>query len=137
MDQLLRTERLLAFVSASFGLWAVALAAVGLGGMLFYAVSRRTAEIGVRIALGAARADVVRMVLGESIGMIGAGLVIGLPFAYAVGRVLESTLFELKALDPLTTAVAVSALLLVAVTAAWFPARRAARIDPVEALREE
>ena len=137
LDVELRTERLLAFISAGFGIWALALAGIGLGGMLFYAVARRTKEIGVRMTLGADRTEVVRMVLRDSFRMIGVGIVIGLPVAYGLGRVLESTLFELSALDPLTTVSALAALLLVSFAAAWFPAQRAARIDPINALREE
>jgi predicted permease len=133
----LRTERLLAFVSVGFGLIALTLAAIGLGGLLFYAVARRTNEIGVRMALGAARADVIRMVLRDSLWMILIGLLIGLPAAYTVARFLKALLYELEPLDPFSAGFAVAVLLLVALTAALLPARRAAGIDPVTALREE
>ena len=79
IDRLLRTERLLGFVSGAFGLVALTLAAIGLGGLLAYAVARRTNEIGVRMALGAAAGDVIRMVLRDSLGMVGGGILIGLP----------------------------------------------------------
>ena len=137
VDRLLRTERLLGFVSGTFGVVALLLAAVGLGGLLAYMVARRTNELGVRIALGASRADVIRMVLRDSLGMLAAGALVGLPCAWAVGRFLQTTLFQLQPLDPATTALSFLALLAVALLAAWLPARRAARIDPMTALREE
>jgi predicted permease len=137
IDRLLRTERLLGFVSGAFGLVALTLAAIGLGGVLAYAVARRTNEIGVRMALGAAAGDVIRMVLRDSFWMVGLGVVIGLPCAYIIGRVLKTALFRLEPLDPGTAGLAFGALLAVALLAAWFPARRAARIDPMTALREE
>lgn len=137
IDRTLRTERLLAFVSGGFGLVALILAAIGLGGLLAYTVARRTNEIGVRMALGAARADVIRMILRDSMGMVGLGILIGLPAAYVVARFLEASLFELEPVDPLSAISALAVLLLVAVTAAWLPARRAAGVNPVAALREE
>jgi ABC-type antimicrobial peptide transport system permease subunit len=137
IDRLLRTERLLGFVSSAFGLVALALAAIGLGGLLAYAVARRTNEIGVRMALGAAADDVIRMVLRDSLWMVGSGLFVGLPCSYAIGKVLKTALFRLEPLDLETAALALVALLAVALIATWVPARRAARIDPMTALREE
>jgi ABC-type antimicrobial peptide transport system permease subunit len=137
IDRLLRTERLLAFVSGAFGLVALTLAAIGIGGLLGYAVARRTNEIGVRMAVGAAGGDVIRMILRDSLGMVGAGILIGLPCAYATGRVLKTALFRLEPLDPRTAALSLFALVAIALLAAWVPARRAARIDPMIALREE
>jgi putative ABC transport system permease protein len=137
IDRLLRTERLLGFMSGAFSLVALALAAVGLGGLLAYAVARRTNEIGVRMALGAAAGDVIRMVLRDSLWMVGTGILIGLPCAYAIGRVLKTALFRLEPLDPKSAALSFFALLAVALVAAWVPALRAARIDPMTALREE
>ncbi len=137
IDRLLRTERLLGFVSGAFGLVALALAAIGLGGLLAYAVARRTNEIGVRMALGAAAGDVIRMVLRDSLWMVAVGIFIGLPCSYAIGKVLKTALFRLEPLDPATAALAFLALLAVALIATWVPARRAARIDPMTALREE
>jgi ABC-type antimicrobial peptide transport system permease subunit len=116
---------------------ALTLAAIGLGGLLAYAVARRTNEIGVRMALGAAAGDVVRMVLRDSLWIAGAGALIGLPCAYAAGRVLRTELFGLEPFDPRTTVSSVAVLLAVAVLSAWIPARRAARIEPMSALREE
>jgi predicted permease len=137
IDRLLRTERLLSFVSGTFGLVALTLAAIGLGGLLAYAVARRTNEIGIRMALGAAAGDVIRMVLRDSLWMVSVGILIGLPCAYALGRFLGAALFQLQPLDPWTTAFSFSTLLAVALVAAWLPARRAARIDPIAALRHE
>jgi predicted permease len=137
IDRLLRTERLLSFVSAGFGLVALALTGIGLGGLLAYAVARRTNEIGVRMALGARAADVVGMILRDSLGTVGAGILIGIPCAYVVGRVLKQALFGLQPLDPWTAAFSLAALFAIAMMAAWLPARRAARIDPMTALREE
>jgi predicted permease len=136
IDGLLRTERLLSFVSGAFGVVALALAAIGLGGLLAYAVARRTNEIGVRVALGAAAGDVIGMVLRDSLWMVSGGILLGLPCAYVVGRVLKTSLFQLEPVDPLTGAFAFAALLAVALLAAWIPAQRAARIEPVIALRE-
>lgn len=137
IDRHLRTEHLLSFVSAAFGLVALTLAAIGLGGLLAYAVAVRTNEIGVRMALGAAASDVVRLVLGDSLWMVATGLCIGLPCAYAVGSFLRTALFGLQPFDVATNGLALVALLTVALAAAWIPARRAARTDPVVALREE
>ena len=100
IDRLLRTERLLGFVSGAFGLVALTLAAIGLGGLLAYAVARRTNEIGVRMALGAAAGDVIRMVLRDSLWMVGAGILIGLPCAYAIGEVLENRAVPTRAPGP-------------------------------------
>ena len=137
IDRGLRTERLLGVVSGAFGLVALTLAAIGLGGLLAYLVARRTNEIGVRMALGAAAGDVIRMVLRDSLGMVGAGLLLGLPCAYAIAGVLKTSLFHLEPLDPRTVALSFLALLSVALAASWIPAHRAARIDPITALREE
>jgi predicted permease len=137
IDRNLRTERLLSFVSAAFGLVALALAAIGLGGLLAYLVASRTNEIGVRMALGASAADVIRLVLRDSTTMVAAGVLLGLPCAYAIGRSLRATLFRLEPLDPSTAIASLAGLLAVALLAAWVPARRAAHISPTTALREE
>jgi ABC-type antimicrobial peptide transport system permease subunit len=89
------------------------------------------------MALGAAAGDVVRMVLLDSLWMVGSGMIIGLPCAYAIGRILKSALFELKPLDPAAVGLALFALMAAALMAAWVPARRAANIEPMMALREE
>ncbi len=89
------------------------------------------------MAVGARPGDVFRMVLRDSLWIVGAGFLVGLPCAYAIGRVLQSALFRLQPLDPWTAAFSFLTLLVVALLAAWIPARRAARIDPMTALREE
>jgi predicted lysophospholipase L1 biosynthesis ABC-type transport system permease subunit len=137
IDRLLRTERLLALVSGAFSLAALVLAAVGLGGLLAYAVARRTNEIGIRMALGASGHEVRRLVLGDSLRMVGAGVLVGVPAVWAVGRYLESQLFGLDPIDPTTAVTALAALVAIAAVAALVPARRAARVDPLTALREE
>jgi ABC-type antimicrobial peptide transport system permease subunit len=124
-------------MSGAFGLIALILAAIGIGGVLAYAVARRTNEIGVRMALGASTGDVIRMVLRDSVWMAAAGIVVGLPGAYAIGRILKAALFQLQPLDPGTATGALVILLGVALLAAWLPARRAMRVDPVVALRYE
>jgi predicted permease len=137
IDRLLRAERLLSVLSNAFAIVALILAGVGLAGLLIYSVTRRTNEIGVRMALGAAPGQVAKMVLGDSLWLVMAGIMAGLPCAYAVARLLRGTLFDLQPADPTTAALALSTLTAVAAFAAWLPARRAARIDPIAALREE
>ena len=137
IDNLLRTERLLSFLSSAFGVVGLLLASVGLAGLLAYTVARRRNEIGIRMALGAAPGDVVGMVLRDSLWLVGIGVLVGMPAAYGIGRYLEDTLFGLEPADPLTAASALAVLAIVAALAAWLPARRAARIDPMAALRDE
>jgi predicted permease len=137
IDRLLRTERLLGFLSVAFGVIALTLAVVGLTGLLAYAVVRRTSEIGVRVALGAKPAEITRMVMRDALWMLAGGILCGLPFAYVLARAMRSELFNLQPLDPPTIAVALATLLIATCLAAWLPAARAARINPVSALRQE
>jgi ABC-type lipoprotein release transport system permease subunit len=130
-------ERLSARLAVSFGLLAALLVATGLYGTLSYRVSRRTAEIGVRLALGAQRRQVLWMILRESLAVSVAGLLLGLPLAVAGARVLRFMLFGLGPGDPLAFAAAILGLAAVVLAASWIPARRATKIDPMVALRYE
>jgi len=113
------------------------LAAIGLYGVTAYNVARRTREIGIRIALGAERGDVVGMVLRQGMTLVGIGSAIGLLLAAGVGRLLRSMLFGLPTLDPLTFAGAVLLFALIGLLACYIPARRATQVDAMEALRYE
>jgi predicted permease len=137
IDALLMNERIFADLTAGFGVLALTLACIGIYGLMAYAVSRRTNEIGIRMALGAQSEQVLRMVLGEAVWMTGVGLVIGLGGALALGRLIASQLYGLKAWDPATLVVAATLLIAVALGASWIPARRAAAVDPSRALRAE
>jgi ABC-type antimicrobial peptide transport system permease subunit len=137
VDQSLLQERLVATLSVFFGLLALLLACIGLYGVMSYDVARRTREIGIRMALGANAAKVVRLVLGQTMTWVVLGLVIGLGAALATTRWVESLLFGLKPNDLFTVGLAAVVLLLVAAFAGYLPARRAARVNPLVALRRE
>jgi putative ABC transport system permease protein len=122
---------------AAFAAVAVLLAAIGVYGVLAYVVSQRTQEIGVRLAIGASPADVVRLFLREGVALAGIGLVAGLAGAVAAARALTTLLFGVTATDPLTFAVVAASLAAAALGASYLPARRAAQVDPMEALRVE
>ncbi|HLY19528.1 MAG TPA: ABC transporter permease [Bryobacteraceae bacterium] len=133
----LYTERLVAVLASAFGILATLLAALGIYGVIAFAVARRTAEIGVRMALGALPAAVLRMVLLDAGRMVAAGLAIGLGAAFALSRYVESQLFGIRAADLTIYAGAAAALAAVAALAALVPAWKASRIDPISALRYE
>jgi ABC-type antimicrobial peptide transport system permease subunit len=129
--------RLVAVVLGSFGLLAIVLAATGVYGIMAYAVSRRTREIGIRMALGAAPAQVLRVVLKRTAVLLAIGTVLGLGMAFAGGQFFGQILYGVSAHDPLTYVCAMSLMALVAFVACWVPARRAIRVDPLTALRME
>jgi predicted permease len=131
------SERMMALLSAAFGLVATLLAAIGLYGVMAYTVSRRTREIGIRIALGAERHSVLWLVLREVAVITAAGIGLGIPAAVALGGLIRSQLFGVSATDPVMITLASAVLALVAFGAGWLPARRAAKVQPVRALRSE
>lgn len=130
-------ERLVTQLNGLFGLLALALASVGLYGITAYSVARRTNEIGVRMALGANRRDVIRMVLRNALLLVGIGLAIGVPVALLGGRLMSTQLYGVRPYDPLTLALAIAILGAFALLAGFIPARRAASVEPMQALRIE
>jgi predicted permease len=137
MDESVATERLTAYLSVFFAVLALLLTAVGLYGILAYSVSRRTSEIGVRMALGAQPGNVVWLVVREAMGHMAAGAVVGMAAVAASSKLIASLLYGVHPNDPSTMIGAVLTLALVCIAAAWIPARRASRLDPMTALREE
>jgi len=132
-----RQERIFASLTTGFGLLALVLACIGIYGVMACTVSRRTNEIGIRMALGAESERVLRMVLGGAWRLTIAGILVGVAAALGAGRIIASMLYGLKPYDPSTLIGAALLLMLVAVAASWIPARRAAHIDPMRALRNE
>jgi predicted permease len=137
VDESLVRERFLVTLSSFFSLFALLLASIGLYGVMSYSVARRTSEIGVRMALGATEDVVLWLVLRETLGMVLLGIAIGVPLALASTQLVSSLLYGLAATDPATMTVATLVLLTAAALAAYLPARRAARVDPIVALRSE
>ena len=137
LDASLAQERLVATLSSVFGLLALLLACIGLYGVMAYDVARRTHEIGIRMALGASARQVTQLVLLQTLWLVGIGIVIGLGSALAATRWVKSLLFGLQPHDPTTIGLAVLVLLTVAAVAGYLPARRATRVDPLVALRNE
>jgi ABC-type antimicrobial peptide transport system permease subunit len=135
LDSYTKAQRLTAMLAAFFGGIALLIAAIGLFGLMSFQVARRTAELGVRIALGAQREQVLSLVLREALLLAGIGCVLGLAAILALGRLVKSLLFGVSAADPAILIAALATLLVVALLASFFPARRAASVDPMMALR--
>ncbi|MBV8115941.1 MAG: ABC transporter permease [Silvibacterium sp.] len=135
--QSLLAERLLATLSGFFGALAVVLAMIGLYGVMSYTVAERTNEIGIRMALGAGRANVIVMILGKAVRMLVVGLVLGAGLSLAAASAASAMLFGLKPRDPATLALATVLLAVVALAASYLPARRGSKLDPIASLREE
>ena len=133
----LATPRLTGFLLGAFAAIALALAAVGIYGVLAYVVSQRTREIGIRLAIGADRSQVLGMVLRQGLLLAGIGITAGLIGAFALTRLMTTLLYNVRPNDPLTFAAVAAALLLIALVASFLPARRAMRVSPVTALRAE
>ena len=136
-DATIATERMYAALGIGLTILAVALSCMGVYGLMAHNVALRMGEIGIRMALGARPQDVSRTILREAVLLAGAGAGIGIPLALIAVRIIRSFLYEIKPYDPLTLIAAVVVLLVAAVLAAWIPARRAARLDPIEALQCE
>ncbi len=136
-DESYREHRMFAAMGGFFGVLAALLVATGLYGMHSFRVSRRTAEIGIRMALGASRRQMLGMVLRESLWVLLAGLAVGVPLTFFAARPLRSMLYQMSPLDPVSFALAIAAMIVVSVCAALVPARRAASIEPMRILRSE
>ena len=137
VDATLARPRAISALLTAFALMALALAGIGVYGVMAYAVSQRTQEFGVRMALGASAESVFRLVLGKALTLVSAGVVVGLIAAAGLTRLLTTLLFETEPLDPWTFGATAVVLLLVATLASWVPARRGTRVAPIEALRAE
>ena len=137
VDGSIATKSLVARLSTFFGVVAVFLACIGIYGLLSYSVARRTSEFGIRLALGARSHMLLWMILRESILLLTLGLAIGVPIALSSTRILKSQLYELSPLDPTAISIAIATISVMTIAAAWLPARRATKVNPIQALRTE
>jgi ABC-type antimicrobial peptide transport system permease subunit len=129
--------RAASYLASGLGLLALILAAVGIYGVMAYSVTQRTREIGLRIAIGARPRDLLRMLIGQGLRLVGVGIIFGLAGGVAASRVLSSLLFGLSPFDPIAYAGVSLFLVMIALAAIYLPARRASRVDPMVALRHE
>lgn len=136
-DRLIFNERMVALLSTFFASLALVLVCIGLYGLLSYEVCRRTREIGIRTVLGARRGDVIRLVVGQGIGLAMIGVGIGIAAALGTTRFLQSMLYGIRPNDPLTLVTSGVLLIIVGLFACYIPARRATKVDPMVALRYE
>ena len=137
IDITMLQERIFASLTAAFGMLALALACVGIYGIMAYSVSRRTNEIGIRLALGARRGQMRGMVLREACWLAAMGVIVGLAMALWLGQLVKSMLYGLRPSDAASLLGSACLLLSVAMLAGWIPAMRASRVEPMEALRHE
>jgi predicted permease len=137
VNQSIATQSLIARLTSFFGIIAVFLACIGIYGLLSYSVARRTSELGIRLALGAQSRMLLWLVLRESLLLLIIGLAIGIPIALSSTRILKSLLYELSPLDPVAISASVAAVAVMTIAAAWIPASRATKINPIQALRAE
>ena len=137
VDQSIAEQSLIARLTSFFGIIAVFLACIGIYGLLSYSVARRTSELGIRLALGAQSRTLLWLVLRESLLLLVIGLALGVPIALSSTRILKSLLFELSPLDPVAITASIAAVAVMTIAAAWLPARRATKINPIQALRTE
>jgi predicted permease len=137
VDRTIATERMMAGLGGFFGLLALIIGCIGIFGVTAFRVSRRVNEIGLRMALGASRLSILKMVLGESMGTLAVGCIVGTVAALGIGRLTQALLYDVSPADPKAFGMAALALLFLGLLAGWLPARRAARIDPMVALRYE
>ena len=137
LDETLLTDRLIALLSAGFGLLATVLASVGLYGVMAFVVARRRKELGIRLALGAQPGLVIWLVMREVLLLLAIGLAVGIPAAMLLGRYVSSQLYGIQAQDPVIAGATTVLLTLVSAAAGFIPAHRASRIDPILALRHE
>jgi ABC-type antimicrobial peptide transport system permease subunit len=137
LDETLLTDRLIALLSAGFGLLATLLASIGLYGVMAFVVARRRKELGIRLALGSPRGVVIWLVMSEVLLLLSIGLAIGIPAAMASGSFVASQLYGIEPRDPWIAGSTVALLTIVSAAAGLIPAHRASRIDPILALRHE
>ena len=137
IDRQLSDDRMVAELSSFFGLLALVLACMGLYGLLSYEVTRRTREIGIRMAIGAQVGNVMRLVIGEAVVLAALGAVVGAGISLGAARLLTTLLYGVEPGDPITLLSVIFLLAIVALGACWLPARRATKVDPLVALRYE